>query len=219
MTLVDLFQALILTFSAVFLMEMGDKTQLTAFALSMQYRSPLRVFLGVITGLTGVTIIAVAVGIILKSTLDFQVLKPLVSILFMLSGLIILVNEVKNQNSREIRICPVSRDLCDKSRENCPDMENCELYFDEKVRKGAFIRSTTFMFFAELGDKTMLMGLGLATQFDPFGVFIGAIVALTVVNSIGIIIGDRIAQKIPRNIIGIVSGIVFLITGFIILIF
>lgn len=219
MTLIDFFQALVLAFSAIFLMEMGDKTQLTAFALSMQYRSPIRVFFGVITGLTGVTIIAVAVGIILKSALDFNTLKPLVSILFILSGLIILVNEIRNQNSKAIRICPVSLDLCEKPRENCSEMENCELYLDETVRKGAFIRSTAFMFFAELGDKTMLMGLGLATQFDPIGVFFGALVALTVVNSIGIILGDRIAKRIPRNAIGIISGVVFLVTGFIILIF
>jgi len=200
-------------------MEMGDKTQLTAFALSMQYRSPMRVFLGVLTGLTGVTIIAVTLGIILKSTLDFQILKPFVSILFMLSGLIILVNEVRNQNNGKIRICPVSLNLCDKPRENCSEIESCELYFDETVRKGAYIRSTAFMFFAELGDKTMVMSLGLATQFDPIGVFFGALFALTVVNGVGIIIGDRITKRIPRNIIGIISGIVFLITGFIILIF
>jgi len=219
MILVDFLQALILAFSAVFLMEMGDKTQLTAFALSMQYRSPMRVFLGVLTGLTGVTIIAVTLGIILKSTLDFQILKPFVSILFMLSGLIILVNEVRNQNNGKIRICPVSLNLCDKPRENCSEIESCELYFDETVRKGAYIRSTAFMFFAELGDKTMVMSLGLATQFDPIGVFFGALFALTVVNGVGIIIGDRITKRIPRNIIGIISGIVFLITGFIILIF
>ena len=98
-------------------------------------------------------------------------------------------------------------------------MGSCEQFLDATVRKGAFTRSTTIMFFAELGDKTMLMGLGLATQFDPLGVFTGAILALAFVNGIGVFAGEKIARKIPRRIIGLFSGLLFLITGLLILIF
>lgn len=219
MSSVEILQALVITFSAVFLMEMGDKTQLTAFTLSMKYQSPIKVFLGVITGLTGVTILAVIGGMILKSTLDLEILKPLIVLFFLGVGLIILVTEIQNRKEDASRICPVSLDLCDKPKENCPEMGKCELYLNAEVRKGAFIRSTAFMFLAELGDKTMLMGLGLATQFDPLGVFIGAIIALSVVNAIGVFVGDRIARKLPITILGIISGFLFLITGFFILIF
>lgn len=219
MVLADIFQAIILAFSLVFVMEMGDKTQLTAFVLSMRYRSPLKVFMGVLTGLTGVTIIAVVIGLILKNTFDLQILKPLIAAVFLLSGLFIIVTEIKNRNNRTIKICPVSLDSCDKLRENCPDMENCELYLDEKIRKGAFIHSASFMFLAELGDKTLLMGIGLSAQFDPIGVFFGALFALSLVNGIGVFLGDNIAKKIPRTIVGTISGVIFLVTGMIIFLF
>ncbi|MHA2224107.1 MAG: TMEM165/GDT1 family protein [Candidatus Hodarchaeales archaeon] len=212
-------QALLLSFSAIFIMEIGDKTQLTAFALSLKYRSPLRVFLGVLTGLSGVTIIAVFLGVILKSSIDFQILKPLIAFLFILGGVIILGSEMKKRNVQDSHICPVSLDSCEKPRENCPEMGFCEQFLDATVRKGAFLRSATFMFFAELGDKTMLMGLGLATQFDPLGVFTGALLALAVVNGIGVFAGEKIARKIPRRIIGLLSGLLFLITGLLIFIY
>ena len=198
-------------------MEMGDKTQLTAFALSIRFRSPLKVFLGVITGLTGVTLLAVLVGLILKETIDFQVLKPIIGGVFCLGGVILMGIEIKRLRSEKIRICPTHLDLCEKSRENCPQMDNCELYFESSgIRKGVFIRSAFLMFTAELGDKTMLMGVGLATQLNPIGVFLGALIALAVVNSLGVFAGEKIAQKVPRKILGFASGFLFLITGILI---
>ena len=71
------------------------------------------------------------------------------------------------------------------------------------------------MFFTELGDKTMLMGLGLATQFDPLGVFLGAMLALRLINGVGVFVGESFAKKIPKNILGVASDVLFLITGLI----
>lgn len=216
MTPIDFLQALVLAFSAVFVMEMGDKTQLTAFALSIKYRAPLRVFFGVILGLSGVTILAVILGLILKEAIDFVLLKPLISILFILGGVLILINELRKRNDHLSRICPVQLEECEKPRENCPEIDQCDLYLDNTVRKGAFLRSSIFMFTAELGDKTMLMALGLATQFDPLGVFLGALVALAVVNAVGVFAGEKIAKKIPKRILGLISGSLFILTGFLI---
>ncbi|MFX0151846.1 MAG: TMEM165/GDT1 family protein [Candidatus Hodarchaeota archaeon] len=217
MSLIDLFQAILLAFSAVFLMEMGDKTQLTAFALSIRFQSPFRVLLGVITGLTGVTLIGVTLGLILKNAIDFQILKPIIALFFILGGILILYTEIRKHYDNRVKICPVSLDLCEKPRENCVDMDECELYLDATVRKGAFLRSTILMFGAELGDKTMLMALGLATQFDALGVFLGALLALIVVNSVGVFAGEKIAKKLPKRILGVVSGILFIGMGSIIL--
>ena len=217
MALVDIIQAFLLAFFAIFSMEMGDKTQLTAFTLGIRYRSPLKVFIGVITGLAGVTIIAVFLGLVLKETIDFQHLKPLISILFIFGGIFILYIEMRDSKNNEMRICPVSLDLCDNPREGCSEMDNCDHYLDATVRKGALFRSAVLMFGAELGDKTMLMGVGLATQFDPIGVFIGAIMALSLVNGVGVFFGDKIAKKIPRKTIGIISGLLFILTGILIL--
>ena len=219
MVATEIAQAFIIALFAVFLMELGDKTQLTAFALGLKYRAPVKVFMGVIVGLFGVTIIAVILGVILKSTVDIQFLKPIISVLFILGGIVFLVNEFKAKNDIEIHICPVSLDLCDHPREDCSEMDNCDIYLDNTVRKGAFLKSSTFMFFAELGDKTMIMSLGLATTYNPLGVFIGALFALAIVNGIGVFAGDKIAKYIPKRTLAFASGILFIIMGFLILLF
>jgi len=164
MTLIKIAQALLLSFSAVFIMEMGDKTQLTAFALSMKYRSPLKVFFGAIFGLTGVTIIAIIIGIIMKNTIEVSFLKPIIGILFILGGLIFLFIQFRKHHDRPIKICPVDLEFCNKPHENCPDMEHCDIYLKTVIQKGGFIGSITFMFLAELGDKTLLDTLAPATE-------------------------------------------------------
>ncbi len=219
MSFIDVFQVGLLALITVFLMELGDKTQLMAFTLGLKYRAPIKVFLGVFIGLSGVTIISVVLGAILKNTVDIELLKPVISILFIIGGAVFLVNELNSRNSKEVRFCPVSLDLCRKSHENCPEMDQCDLYLDNTVKKGAFVKSASFMFFAELGDKTMIMTLGLATTYDPIGVFIGAVLALTLINGVGVFVGDKIADRIPRQKLVIISGLLFIIMGILILLF
>ena len=219
MTAIDIVQAFIIALGTVFLMELGDKTQLTAFALGLKFRAPLKVFMGVVVGLCGVTIIAVVLGLILKSTIDIKLLKPIISILFISGGVIFLLNEYRSGNEDELHICPVSMDLCDHPKEDCSEMDNCDIYLDNTVRKGAFLKSSAFMFFAELGDKTMIMSLGLATTYNPFGVFAGALLALALVNGIGVFAGDKIAKYVPKRTLAFGSGFLFIVMGLIIFLF
>ncbi|MHA2304569.1 MAG: TMEM165/GDT1 family protein [Candidatus Hodarchaeales archaeon] len=213
MDVFELSQAFLIAFSAVFLMEMGDKTQLTAFTLSVKYRSPVKVFLGVIAGLSGVTLIAVGIGLFIRETVDVEFIKPGIALLFILGGLFILIQEIRSKQDQSRRICPVSLNLCHKPRENCPEIDFCGIFKSEVIQKGAFIKSLTLMFFAELGDKTMLMGAGLVTQFDPLGVFMGALAALTVVNGLGVFLGEKVANKVPKRQLGLLSGFLFIGTG------
>ncbi len=217
MTLIALVESLIIAFTAIFLMEIGDKTQITAFALSLRYRNPFRVFFGSILGLTGVTIIAVIIGIFMRDTINVGVLKPIIGIIFILGGIIIGIGQFRRKGNQTVSICPINLELCNKPRENCPEIEYCNIYLEKVVQKGAFVNSVTIMFLAELGDKTMLMGAGLVTQFDPIGVFIGAIIALALVNGIGVIMGDKIARRIPKDKINYISMLLFVIIGFVIL--
>ncbi|MFX1515051.1 MAG: TMEM165/GDT1 family protein [Promethearchaeota archaeon] len=217
MTIINLVQALSLSFLAVFIMELGDKTQLAAFALSMRYRSPLKVFLGAIVGLSGVTVFAVLIGTLMKNTIDVSLLNPIIGLLFILGGIVILLINFKKKSDESVRICPVKMEFCAKPHENCPEIENCHIYLKEVVQKGGFIGSLSFMFLAELGDKTMLMGVGLATQFDPLGVLFGAVLALSLINGIGVYTGDKVAKKLPREKINLISALLFVVLGFLIL--
>ncbi|MHA2109769.1 MAG: TMEM165/GDT1 family protein [Candidatus Hodarchaeales archaeon] len=216
MVLTEITQAFFIALLAVFLMELGDKTQLTAFTLGLKFRAPKKVFMGVLLGLFAVTLISVTLGQILKNSVEIEILKPLIAGLFILGGALFLINELKDKKDESSRICPVSLDLCEQPRENCTKMNNCDLYLDNTVRKGAFLKSISFIFFAELGDKTMIMSLGLATNYNPVGVFLGALLALGLVNGVGVFAGDKIATLIPRRTLTIVSGALFILVGIVI---
>jgi putative Ca2+/H+ antiporter (TMEM165/GDT1 family) len=72
-------------------------------------------------------------------------------------------------------------------------------------------------FFMELGDKTMLTSLTLATQYNPRIVFIGALIGLGLVTGLSVMAGQLLQQQIPEKYIQKGAGIVFILMGILIL--
>ncbi len=75
---------------------------------------------------------------------------------------------------------------------------------------------TTFLlvFLAELGDKTQLSTMLLASKSKSIWyVFIGSALALTLSSLIGVLAGSIINKFIPQSYIQVCSGIVFIIIG------
>jgi putative Ca2+/H+ antiporter (TMEM165/GDT1 family) len=76
------------TFGALFLAEMGDKTQLAAITLAAQTRSPLSVFLGAALALALVSLIGVAVGMALGKYLPEDLLRKVAAAAFIVIGVL-----------------------------------------------------------------------------------------------------------------------------------
>ena len=67
---------------------------------------------------------------------------------------------------------------------------------------------------AELGDKTQLSTLLLASKTDKhLHLFLGVILAFLIVDGIAILAGDWITNIAPRNLIKMLSGVIFIIFG------
>lgn len=67
------------------------------------------------------------------------------------------------------------------------------------------------MFISEFGDKTQISIISLTiSTMSPIGVFIGALIGFTVINSIAVILGDRISSRINPVIIRRISAVVFI---------
>lgn len=80
---------------------------------------------------------------------------------------------------------------------------------------------TTFIlvFLAELGDKTQLSTMLLASKSNSIWyTFIGSACALVLSSLFGVLCGSVINKYIPANYIQSVSGIAFLIIGVLLLI-
>ncbi|MGF1576180.1 MAG: TMEM165/GDT1 family protein [Cyanophyceae cyanobacterium] len=74
------------------------------------------------------------------------------------------------------------------------------------------IFSTVFV--AEMGDKTQLATLLMSAQSpSPWGIFIGSAGALVVASLISVLLGEGLAQVIPRDLLQLIAGIGFVVIG------
>ncbi len=71
-----------------------------------------------------------------------------------------------------------------------------------------------FLFLAELGDKTQLTVFALAAQHRaPWPVFLGAVLALSVVSLIGAFLGGLIGCYLPAKYVQVGAGFLFVGVG------
>lgn len=76
------------TFIALFVAELGDKTQLAAISMTSETGRPFSVFLGAISALALVTLIGVAFGSALLQFIPEEYLKKAAAGLFVLIGVL-----------------------------------------------------------------------------------------------------------------------------------
>lgn len=86
---------LLLTFGALFLAELGDKTQLAVITLAAQYKSPFTVFIGASLALIIVTLIGAYAGGFVTKHIPAQYIHITAGILFIIIGTSILVSNFK----------------------------------------------------------------------------------------------------------------------------
>ena len=76
------------------------------------------------------------------------------------------------------------------------------------------ITSFSTIFLAELGDKTQIATLMLSAQSGkPLSIFIAASLALIFTSLLGVLIGQWIANNLPRQRFTLISGIIMLSLG------
>jgi len=84
----------ITTFWLVFLAELGDKTQLTAIVMAAKSHKMWTVFLSASLALILVTLLGVLISDALTSFVPEDIIKKVSGILFLLIGLLILLNKI-----------------------------------------------------------------------------------------------------------------------------
>ena len=93
-------------------------------------------------------------------------------------------------------------------------ISSCEA-IDSTTFISILISSFSTIFLAELGDKTQLATLMLSSQSGgrPLVVFTGAALALVTTSLLAVVIGQWIANNLPRQKFTVVSGIIMLGLG------
>ncbi len=78
----------------------------------------------------------------------------------------------------------------------------------------AFSSTFLLILLAEMGDKTQIMTITLASKYrSPKQVFIGAFLGTTTISLIGILVGSTLASIISVNVVSRIAGAIFILFG------
>ena len=78
------------------------------------------------------------------------------------------------------------------------------------ARGGAFVTTVIVFFLAEIGDKTQIATIGLAARFEQlYAVVLGTTLGMMLANVPAVILGDRLAGKLPLKAIRYTAALVF----------
>ncbi len=192
------------TFGLIFVAELGDKTQLAVIAQTCKYRCTWPVFLGGSIALTVITALGVVGGQALGYMIPERAIRLVAALAFVLMGGLIWREATKTSvdAAAEGAACDV-----DNASESAANQRKL---WDWK----AFGTTLTLLFFAELGDKTQLAVLGLASrQGTPWAVFAGGALALITVTALGVIGGQQLTRLVPEKLLLKISAVAFVVMG------
>jgi Ca2+/H+ antiporter, TMEM165/GDT1 family len=182
-----------ITFGAIFVVELPDKTFIAALVLSTRYR-PLAVWIGVGAAFGVQTLVAVTAGAL--ATLLPDVLIKSVAIAIFLIGAVVL-----------FRTAPAA-DAEEKEQEE----EYAARATEPKTFLRAAVASFLVLFAAEWGDLSQLLTISLVAQYhDHISVFVGAWSALLVVSGLAVLAGRVLLRYMRLSVLHYIGAAVCLV--------
>ncbi len=177
------------TFSAIFLAELPDKTMIATLLLSTHFHRRLPVWGGVTLGYAVHVLLAVIFGTAL-SQLPTTPIHILVGLLFLTGG----VMTWRAGSSADH----------DETAQWSASISNARVVWT----------AASVILVAEFGDLTQLATAGFAARFDdPIAVGIGSIVALSSVSGLAVLAGGWLQKKVPLNKIQRTAAVLFASIG------
>lgn len=177
-------EAFFISTGIVALAEIGDKTQLLAFILAAKFRKPVPIVLGILVATLANHGFAGAVGAWVTTLLSAEALRWILGVSFIAMAVWTLIPDKFDEDDAKL------------------------------ARFGVFGTTLIAFFFAEMGDKTQVATVALAAQFQSlFWVVAGTTVGMMVANVPAVIMGDRIAHKMPVVLVHRVAATIFAVLG------
>lgn len=171
---------------AIFIAEMGDKTQLVAMSLATRYR-----VLTVLLGITAATVAVHALSVLIAEVLGLAIPTAWVTLA---GGIAFLCFGAWTLKGDEM---------------SAKDEERAA---SRRIRSGF---ATVFVVFllAELGDKTMLATIAVGTQYHWLPVWIGSTVGMVLADGLAIALGAVLGKKLPERAIRLGAATAFFAAG------
>jgi putative Ca2+/H+ antiporter (TMEM165/GDT1 family) len=83
----------------------------------------------------------------------------------------------------------------------------------EKSARSVFWTVGVAFFIAELGDKTMLATITLATDHGLFGTWLGSTLGMVAADALAIVVGQQLGSRLPERVIKIGASVLFVVFG------
>lgn len=77
----------------------------------------------------------------------------------------------------------------------------------------SFIKALLLVVVAEMGDKTQLLAMAMASKYKAKQVLLGVLVATILNHALAVAVGSYLSTMIPMNVVKIVAAVSFLVFG------
>jgi Ca2+/H+ antiporter, TMEM165/GDT1 family len=178
--------AVLLSFGVIFIAELGDKSQLMALAFATRFPA-VAVLVAITIATALVHLGSVVLGATVAAVLPTNVVAIVAGLAFLAFAAWTLRGDVLGAS--------------DEARSRT-----------EPTRSIVLTVATAF-FLAELGDKTMLATVTLATHENVLGTWIGSTAGMVVADALAIAVGKVLGANLPERAIRIGAAVAFVVFG------
>jgi Ca2+/H+ antiporter, TMEM165/GDT1 family len=177
--------AFLLSFGIIFVAELGDKSQLMAMTFAARY--PAVTILLAITAATAlVHLFSVVLGAVVGAALPTDLISVLAGLAFL-----------------GFAAWTLRGDKLDEKDALRATADTTSVFF---TVGGAF-------FLAELGDKTMLATVTLATDNGLVGTWIGSTLGMVAADALAVVIGQQLGARLPDRVVRVGAAVLFAVFG------
>jgi Ca2+/H+ antiporter, TMEM165/GDT1 family len=177
-------ETLFIATGIVALAEIGDKTQLLALILAARFRRPLPIVLGILVATLANHAMAGALGVWITSLFSPTTLRWLLGLSFIAMAVWTLI----------------------------PDEVDADT--SAQSGHGVFVTTIIAFFLAEMGDKTQVATVILAAKYHALATVVaGTTLGMMIANVPAVLIGDRIAQRLPTRTVHTIAAALFAVIG------
>ncbi|WP_227817742.1 TMEM165/GDT1 family protein [Nitrogeniibacter aestuarii] len=178
-------EALLVSTGIVALAEIGDKTQLLAFILAARFRKPWPIILGIFVATVANHAGAGALGAWITSLFAPETMRWILGVSFIAMAVWTLIPDKIDDEETTTR-----------------------------THYGVFGTTLVAFFLAEMGDKTQIATVALAAQYQAFAsVVAGTTLGMMIANVPAVLLGDRIADRIPVRVVHGIAAAIFAVLG------
>lgn len=177
-------EAFLVSTGIVALAEIGDKTQLLAFILAAKFRKPIPIVLGILVATLANHAVAGLLGSWITTLIGPETLRWVLGVSFIAMALWTLIPDKFDENDAKL------------------------------ARFGVFNTTLIAFFLAEMGDKTQVATVALAAQYQAVvQVVAGTTLGMMIANVPAVLLGDRIAERLPVRTVHIIAAALFAVLG------